>query len=557
MSNDEIAEILELYADLCVLYDENPIRVKSYQAASFRISKMGERLQGKSIIELEAMEGVGKRMAKVVEEIGRRGVFADLEILLQKTPAGILDMLKISGIGPAKVKGLWHEAGIDDLETLKEACLENRIAGIKGFGAKTQEKILKQIFFLESIKQQFKWMQLEPIAMLWLNRLHADKWEEAEFTGAYRRACEVLKSIDFLIPTDDVSAFTHWLEQQSDLHIVKRSEQVLECMYEIIPIHFYLCRTAEKAWYWLHTSSTEKHWQSLGLNTESMLVPNEQALYLHSQKPYIIPEMREGLHEWDIMRRFPDFKPLDTTHLTGIFHNHSTWSDGKNTISEMAQACIDLGWHYLGMADHSKVATYANGLSDERLLAQLDEIDAWNQSHSNFTLFKGIECDILNDGNLDYSPEILSQLDYVVASIHSQLDMDEDKAMKRLIKAIENPHTTMLGHPTGRLLLWRQGYPINHLKIIDACAANQVIIEINANPYRLDIDWRWLYAMMDKGVMTSINPDAHTIDGIKDVFYGIMAARKGGLQAEFCFNTKPISEIKQELLRLKKVKLGI
>jgi DNA polymerase (family 10) len=235
---------------------------------------------------------------------------------------------------------------------------------------------------------------------------------------------------------------------------------------------------------------------------------------------------------------------IEYNDLKGALHNHSTWSDGLNTIAEMAKACQKMGYNYFGIADHSKAAFYANGLSEERIIAQHEEVDKLNASNPKFTIFKGIECDILYNGQLDYANDVLATFDYVVASVHSILKMNEEKAMSRIITAIENPYTTILGHPTGRLLLLREGYPINHHKIIDACAANNVAIEINANPYRLDLDWRYIDYALNKRIKLCINPDAHSIDGLKDMYYGTLIGRKGGLTKENCLNAFTTEELK-------------
>jgi DNA polymerase (family 10) len=267
--------------------------------------------------------------------------------------------------------------------------------------------------------------------------------------------------------------------------------------------------------------------------------------------PFIEPELREGTFEIEAAKTNTLPKLVQDSDLKGIFHNHSTYSDGENTLEEMAMYCKELGYQYLGISDHSKTATYAKGLYEDKIVTQHKEIDAFNakflQSDGQplFKIFKGIESDILGDGSLDYEEDVLKSFDFIVASIHSNLKMDIEKASQRLIKAIENPYTTMLGHPTGRLLLRRQGYPINHAMIIDACAANNVIIEINANPWRLDIDWRWIHYALEKGVMLSINPDAHELQGYHDMHYGVCVGRKGGLTADMCFNSKPLLEVEK------------
>jgi DNA polymerase (family 10) len=254
--------------------------------------------------------------------------------------------------------------------------------------------------------------------------------------------------------------------------------------------------------------------------------------------------MREGLQEFVWSEKYGPNDLVKMSDLKGCVHNHSTYSDGKNTLLEMAEACRAMGLSYFGIADHSQYAAYAGGLKEEDVLRQHAEIDELNKKWSDFTILKGIEADILPDGSLDYNDRILSSFDYVVASVHAQLVMDLDRAMGRLIKAIENPYTSILGHPTGRLLLTRPGYPIDTMKILDACRANGVSIELNASPYRLDLDWRYLYAAMEKGVFVSINPDAHKIEGLKDMEYGLRVGRKGGLLSSLTLNALPLTELK-------------
>jgi DNA polymerase (family 10) len=281
---------------------------------------------------------------------------------------------------------------------------------------------------------------------------------------------------------------------------------------------------------------------------------NEELIYMKAGLAWMPPELREG--DAFIEKAADNMLPHLITHndLKGTLHNHSTWSDGVNSIEEMALYCRDeLKLQYLGMCDHSKSAFYAKGLSIERVLQQHEEIDHLNKKIKDFHIFKGIESDILNDGSLDYPDEILSRFDFIVASVHTNLKMDKEKATTRLIKAVENPYTTILGHPTGRLLLSRKGYEFDYKKVIDACAANNVVIEINANPLRLDLDWRWHQYALDKGVKLSVNPDAHRNEGFLDMHYGIFAARKGGLTKEMCLNAFSLEEIKQ-VFELKKPK---
>ncbi|WP_317235345.1 PHP domain-containing protein [Niabella ginsengisoli] len=281
---------------------------------------------------------------------------------------------------------------------------------------------------------------------------------------------------------------------------------------------------------------------------------NEEAIFEKAGVPFIYPYYRETKDAVDqaINNSLPQTIALND--IKGIIHNHSNWSDGINTIDELADNLIKNNFEYLVMSDHSKTAAYANGLSEERIKEQHIYIDKLNQKLAPFKIFKSIESDILNDGNLDYSDEVLSSFDLVIASVHSNLYMSEEKAMQRLMKAIENRYTTILGHPTGRLLLSRNGYPINHEKIIDACVANHVVIEINANPHRLDLDWSWIPYALEKDVLLSINPDAHSIEGFYDIKYGVLAAQKGGLTAQRNLSSFNLEEFEDYLKKTKAAK---
>ena len=281
---------------------------------------------------------------------------------------------------------------------------------------------------------------------------------------------------------------------------------------------------------------------------------NETAIYQSMGLPYIEPELREGKNEiaWAKANELPLL--LTISDIKGMLHNHSTYSDGKDSLETMATYCKELGYEYLGICDHSKTAVYAGGLKENDIIRQHKEIEQLNAQLTPFKIFKGIESDILNDGSLDYSDEVLASFDFVVASIHSNLKMDEDKATARLIKAIENPYTSILGHPTGRLLLYRAAYPIDHKKVIDACVANNVIIELNANPYRLDIDWTHIPYAVEKGVKISINPDAHKKSGYHDTYFGVCSARKGGLTKTMTFNCLSKTEIEKYFIERKQQK---
>jgi DNA polymerase (family 10) len=358
-------------------------------------------------------------------------------------------------------------------------------------------------------------------------------------SGDYRRRMEIIDQLVVVIGTSEDKLRSHPFGEQVDEKLQFKTEEGLN-------IQFQCCNSEDFGWTLLRTTGNAEHVAQLqkNLSNISLSGKTEAEIYSLAGLDYIEPELREGQNEvdWAGKKELP--KLIELTDLKGSLHNHSTWSDGVNTLEEMALYCKnELKLDYLGICDHSKSAFYANGLNEMRVAAQHREIDALNQKLAPFKIFKGIESDILYDGSLDYADEVLASFDFVVASVHSVLKMTEDKATERLIKAIENPYTTILGHPTGRLLLSRSAYPINHEKVIDACAANNVVIEINANPLRLDLDWRWHQYALDKGVLLAINPDAHRTEGFLDMHYGVLVGRKGGLTAPKCLNAFSLAEI--------------
>jgi len=356
---------------------------------------------------------------------------------------------------------------------------------------------------------------------------------------------EVIDSIEILVASNNINETKKALVDSNLFTEIDHNNIEFKGKYEQIPVVISCCEKEDFSWQLFEKTANEKHLALLDLNIINKQSTSEEEIYKSIQLPYIFPEMREGTNEVALAKQNKLPTLIEYSDLKGALHNHSTWSDGLNSIAEMAKACEKLGYNYFGIADHSKAAFYAKGLSEEQIINQHSEIDKLNKSNPNFTIFKGIECDILYNGQMDYANDVLVSFDYVVASVHSILKMNEEKAMSRLISTIENPYTTMLGHPTGRLLLLREGYPINHEKIIDACAANHVAIEINANPYRLDLDWRYIDYALNKGIMLCINPDAHNIEGLKDMYYGLQIARKGGLTKESCLNAFSTEELKK------------
>jgi DNA polymerase (family 10) len=519
----DIAEKLQLTSKLMELHDGNQFKIKALANGAFRLSKMHIAPEDFTEEKIAQQEGIGKSISKTIVEIAHAGTSKELDKLLDETPAGVVEMLSVKGIGPKKVKQLWKELEVESPGELLYACHENRLVDLKGFGQKTQESIKQSIEFMQTASGKAHYAAVEELADGFVEELKELQYvSNISLTGDIYRKNETLNSIDILIASDEV--FEQEFKSPLPVNLIFVTEE--EFYYELVK-----------------TSSAPEHLAKIKFDslTDKNFI-SEEDVYKALNQPYFIPEWRDGLFDEEIHKKYPTHL-IEEKDLKGILHNHSTYSDGANTLEEMATYCKELGYEYFGIADHSKSAVYANGLKEDRIIAQHKEIDELNRKLAPFKILKGTECDILYDGSLDYSNEVLATFDYVVASIHQHFKMDEEKATARLIKAIENPYTTMLGHPTGRLLLGRPGYPVNHKKVIDACAANNVVMELNAHPYRLDIDWRWIPYCMERGVKVSINPDAHEKKGFHDMHFGTCVARKGLLTKEFCFNALSLNEM--------------
>ena len=529
MNTEKIAAKLKLTGQLQELHGQNPFKVKALINAAYRLDKTDINLEGKNIEELAALEGIGKSIASKIYELQTTGKLEELEEALSITPIGVIEMLRIKGIGPKKVGQLWKELEVESPGELLYACNENRLVALKGFGEKTQAAVKKYIEFSMESKGKFHYASCEATALALVEYLKTQTGSAfISLSGDIRRKSIIIEKIEIVAAVS---------EQKINLENFINERQ--------IPIQIHTCDEESFAQVLFQTTGNSSHIKQLetfsyrgDLNPET-----EEDLYAGYELEYIEPELREGRGELILAQNNNLPKLIEATDLKGILHNHSKYSDGMNTLAQMANRCRELGYSYFGICDHSQSAFYANGMKPETVLEQQLEIDELNNKMASFKIFKGIESDILNDGSLDYKKEILETFDFVVASIHSNLKMDQEKATARLLKAIENPFTTILGHPTGRLLLSREGYPIDHKKIIEACAANGVAIELNAHPYRLDIDWTWIPYCIDKGVLISINPDAHETEGLLDLHWGTAAARKGMLTKETCLNAMNLEEI--------------
>lgn len=545
MNNKIVSKTLQLLGQLMELHDQNAFKAKAYSNAAYRIKKLDLDLSSFSQKDLENIEGIGKTVASKICELHDNGTIKELEELVAITPPGIVEMLQIKGLGPKKIALIWKDMGIENTGELLYACNENRLAELKGFGYKTQEEIKKAIEFALTSTGKYHYAAIEEQALNLLQELKKSALAtRISFTGDFRRKCEVIDKLDFLVATDDHAGLRNdFMQSGYFTEVVSETpEEWLAKTENGLLVQVYNCPEAHFPWNLFVTTGNTLHVQSF-LHYNLLEAPSEEAVYEAAGLPFIEPEMREGLDELEQAQKGTMPALLVMSDLKGILHNHSTYSDGIHSLKEMALYCKELGYEYLGICDHSRSAFYANGLKEDRIILQHREIDELNKELSPFHIYKGIESDILYDGSLDYSDEVLDTFDFIVASIHTNFKMDKEKATQRLIKAVENPYTTILGHPTGRLLLYREGYPIDHKKVIDACAANGVIIEINSNPFRLDIDWRWVSYALSKNVRLSINPDAHKKEAYHDMYYGVCVGRKGGLTKEMTLNALSNAEI--------------
>jgi len=551
MTNKEISRALRFASQLMELHGENSFKIRAMQNAAFKTERTTESLENLDSTALAAVDGIGKGLAVKIVELNERGSFSELDELIARTPSGVAEMLSIKGIGPKKVAALWQELGIESVGELLYACNENRLIELKGFGAKTQELVRHAIEYARSNKGKFHYAVAEMIATQLVHDIEtAGVVSAISFTGALRRRCEIIELIDLVVDVKDHAAIQHFLSSHPLLDnnsITLTEAQLSATTVSGIPVRCHFSDSTSYTKVLFATTAAAPHLDYLHSEKgwESNNATSEHEIYHQLGLPYLEPEWREGLFEFEWVKKntLPDLITYES--LKGTLHNHSTYSDGVHSLEEMAVYCKSMGYEYLGICDHSQSAFYANGLKPDRVHQQHEEIDRLNTRLAPFRIFKGIESDILTSGALDYETDLLARFDFIVASVHSVLRMDEAKATARLITAIENPYTTILGHPTGRLLLAREGYPLDVKKIIDACAANGVVIELNANPYRLDIDWRHIPYALEKGVPISINPDAHRKEGFHDMHYGVCVARKGGLSKEMTFNALDAVQLQQ------------
>ncbi len=547
LTNKDIAKEFQFLGNIMELHGENTFKIRSYKNAYLALRKLDRPLAEMDETEISSIKGIGKAITGKIKELLDSGAMATLERYKSQTPEGVQEMLNIKGFGPKKIAVIWKELGVESIGELLYAVNENRLIELKGFGKKTQDDLKKKLEYYQKSRHLFHFATLEAEALPLLEELSGLLPGPIELTGAIRRKANTLSAIE-LIAAGGASELMSVLEKVGLQQIEEKEESITALTNNELPVTVHLCRADNFGSKQFRHSASKDFLQAFIQKYEGVdfrHLEKEEQVFEKVQLPYIAPELRE--QDWALelaeQNQLPDL--IEEKDIKGVIHAHSTYSDGLHTLREMAEYCRDQGYEYLGITDHSQSAFYANGLKEDRVLQQFQEIDQLNQELAPFKIFKGIESDILNDGRLDYDDALLAKFDFIIASVHSNLRMDEAKATQRIITAVENPHTTMLGHPTGRLLLSREGYPLDHKKVIDACAANGVIIELNANPYRLDLDWTWIPYALEKGVKIAINPDAHSKAGVHHIRYGVASARKGGLGKKDCVNCRSAAEFSQ------------
>lgn len=561
MDKKAVAAALDEIAMLMELKGENPFRIRSYTNGARTLEGLQEDLAA-VVAEgrLREIKGIGEGLAAIITELVETGESADLKSLRAEFPESIYELFAIPGLGPKRIKQVYEALGIDSLDKLEAACRNDELKPLKGVGAKMQAKILEGIEFARAHTGSFHFDKAEAQAEALVEYLKdSGQVTEIAVTGSLRRRKEVIKDIDLVAVAKDPAALMRaFVEAPGVKQVVGHGEAKSSVRFDTgIGADLRVVDAAEFPYTLLHFTGSKEHnvvlrqrakERDLKLNEYGLFKDDDSLVQCKSETdiykalglPFIPPELREDRGEFEL-KKSP--RLLEEKDLRGLIHCHTTYSDGKNTLDEMVEATRERGYAYILITDHSQSAGYAGGLKPDRVKKQQAEIAALNKKLKGFRVLSGIESDIRIDGSLDYDEDVLAGFDLVIASVHNKLDMDEKEAARRVIAAIENPYTAILGHPSGRLLLSRKGFPLDYEKVFDACVANKVAVEINANCKRLDIDWRHIRHGREKGVLFSIGPDAHSIAGLDFVRYGVGIARKGWLEKEHCINCWTAEEL--------------
>lgn len=561
MDNYQIAENFSLLSKLMDIHQENSFKAKNYAVAAFNIEKLPMQLAGTPHEKIFSIKGIGESTGKKIIEIIETGSLQTLQEMIDKTPKGVMEMLNIKGIGPKKISTIWKEMEIESIGELLYACQENRLKLYKGFGEKTQQNVMENIEFYLNSSGNYLYNQVEsvvPAVTPYLEKLFGPG--NVFITGSFKRQLEIIEELEYVVRSDSEAVKPKFLSANPPELLEEKTGTLLYKLLNGLKLRLYTGQNDIEKKLFITGSSPQFSEAFLlqfpGLDFGKASGADDLAIFSQAGISYIPPCLREMPSIIARAKKAPLPELIQPADIKGIIHSHSNWSDGSNTVEDMARAAREQGLEYLVISDHSKSAFYANGLTEERIKAQHQLVDELNGQWNDFKIFKSIESDILYDGSLDYSNHILSTFDLVIASVHSILKMTEEKAMQRLITAIENPYTTILGHMTGRLLLSRKGYPVDHKKVVDACAANKVVIELNAHPRRLDIDWRYIDYALEKGVMISIDPDAHELEGYHDTRYGVLAAQKAMVTKEQNLSSMGLAQF-ENFIQQRKAAKGI
>ena len=569
ISREDIAAVLDESALLLEIKGENPFKTRAYRNGAETVRNFqGEIVAMAASNNLEGIKGIGAALQQKIHELASTGKLEFHQNLRAEFPEGLFDLFGIQGLGPKKVRALYDKLKVDSIDALKAVCNDGSAAALPGFGKKSIEKLLESIAMKEQFADLFRLGDVAPLAetMLETLRQHSDVLRVA-IAGSYRRSKEILHDLDFLVATSEPAKMTKFFTTLPEVHSVIacgdtkaaiRLENGLQCDLRAVsndqfPFALQYFSGSKEHNVALRSRALKYGWSlnEYGFTPKDKTSPaapavkEEADIYRILELDRIPPELRENMGEIEAAEVGEIPRLIELENLRGTFHNHTTESDGKNSLEEMAEAARDLGLQYLGISDHSKSQFQARGLQPDRLLRQIDAIREINKQWDDFQIFSGTEVDILKDGTLDFEDDLLDKLDYCVGSIHGSFQLSEKDQTARIIRAMENPHITMIGHLTGRLLLKRKGYELNMEKIFDCAAATGTIIELNCNPRRLDMDWRHWHRARDKGVLTSINPDAHDIAHLQYLAFGVRVARKGWLRKEDVLNTRTLEEVRE------------
>lgn len=559
MDNYQIADFFTLLGKLTTIHGENDFKAKSYSIAAFNIEKLPAQLSEMPREEIPGIKGIGESTGKKITELLDTGSLKSLDDLVAATPPGIIEMLKLKGIGPKKIFTIWKEMEIESIGELLYACQENRLKRFKGFGEKTQQNIMENIEFYFSNQGSHLFAQVEevePQITAYLQQLFG--FERVYLTGAFLRQMETIDELEYVVQAANDEVRPKFQTANPPELVEEGKDGMVYKLHNGLKIRLHTGEGDFAKRCFLTSGNPQFTGAFLerypGTDFEKCPPGNDKPVFEQAGIAFIPFIVREKAEIIEKAAKGPLTGVIQPGDIKGIIHCHSNWSDGTHTLEEMAAAAKEKGYQFMVISDHSKSAFYAQGLSEERIKEQHRQIDELNGKLADFTIFKSIESDILNDGALDYSNGVLSTFDLVIASIHSNLKMTEEKAMQRLLAAIENPYTTILGHMTGRLLLSRKGYPVDHKRIVDACSANDVAIELNAHPSRLDIDWRYIDYALQKNVLISIDPDAHMIEGFADTRFGVLVAQKALVTKEQNLSSMDLESFRRYISERKRKK---